>query len=413
MFRLIKKHLKGCKESSEAVFDKCSKGKLCPFYAVYPDPEAPARRRKKSLETANYPVAIAKLRQFEADCYAGPKEPPKTLDAAIVHFLATKKHRSKDRQRKLRVLLGRMSEFLKQNFGHELVTQVRKTDLEAYLNTWEGSYLTLKRNRELVKSFWKYCFDSDFRPKNVAAALPTIGDERQGKDRRIPTFTPDEITRIFAAFGGYCSVYPRQGDDVARQVKAFTLVQRYTGLSIGDTAKLKKDEVSGTKIMTARKKTGEPVWTAVPQFVVDALNAAPHDSDEHFFWSGRGELHTRTSKWHERLQRLFVLAGIRILEREKYRRSGGKKKQKPEMVRVSTATPHMWRHTFVRDLYLQDTPVEDIADLLGDDPATVREYYSCFDYLRQQKLVSRVEKMWSADPLTKQLSLGARVAPVF
>ena len=73
----------------------------------------------------------------------------------------------------------------------------------------------------------------------------------------------------------------------------------------------------------------------------------------------------------------------------------------------------MWRHTFVRDLYLQDTPVEDIADLLGDDPATVREYYSCFDYLRQQKLVSRVEKMWSADPLTKQLSLGARVAPVF
>jgi hypothetical protein len=43
----------------------------------------------------------------------------------------------------------------------------------------------------------------------------------------------------------------------------------------------------------------------------------------------------------------------------------------------------------------------------------VREYYSCFDYLRQQKLVSRVEKMWSADPLTKQLSLGARVAPVF
>ena len=102
MFRLIKKHLKGCKESSEAVFAKCSKGKLCPFYAVYPDPEALARRRKKSLETANYLVAIAKLRQFEADCYAGPKEAPKTLDQAIVHFLATKKHRSKDRQRKLR-----------------------------------------------------------------------------------------------------------------------------------------------------------------------------------------------------------------------------------------------------------------------------------------------------------------------
>src|SRR5437868_5952254 len=90
MFRLIKKHLKGCKECSETVFDKCSKGKLCPFYAVYPDREDPARRRKKSLETANYPVAIAKLRQFEADCYAGPKEPPKTLHEAITHLLVIK-----------------------------------------------------------------------------------------------------------------------------------------------------------------------------------------------------------------------------------------------------------------------------------------------------------------------------------
>src|SRR5260370_7241557 len=110
MFRLIKKHLKGCKESSEAVFDKCTKGKLCPFYAVYPDPEAPQRRRKKSLETANYPVAIAKLRQFEADCYAGPKEAPKPLEQAIVHFPPTKNHPTNNQHPTPRPLLVRCTE---------------------------------------------------------------------------------------------------------------------------------------------------------------------------------------------------------------------------------------------------------------------------------------------------------------
>ena len=365
MFRLIKKHLKGCKQSSEIAFNKCSKGKLCPFYVIYPDPDNPARRRKKSLKTAGYPVALALLRQFEADYFAEPKEPPKVLQEAIDHFLATKKHRSKDRQRKLRVLLGRMRAFLKDTYGHELVTQIRKTDLEAFRNTWEGTYLTLKRNRELLKSFWKYCFDSDFTPKNVGAALPTIGDPRDSKDRKVPTFAPEEIARIFAAFDRYHSAYPRHGQTITRQVRAFTLVQRYTGLSIGDTAKLRKDEVKGNRIITARKKTAESVWTVVPQFVIDALGEAPHDSAEYFFWSGNGELHTRTSKWHQRLQKLFVLAGVRVVEQEKFRRSGGRKKAVPELVKVSLATPHMWRHTFVRDLHLQDTPIEDIADLLN------------------------------------------------
>ena len=389
---------------TETVFDGCSKGKLCPFYVVYPDADNPARRRKKSLETANYPVALAKLRQFEADYFATPEDPPKALEEAIGHFLATKKHRSNDRQRKLRLVLGRMKDFLERQYGHNLVSDVRKTDLEAFLNTWEGAYLTLKRNRESLKSFWKYCFDSDFTAKNVAAALPTIGDDRQAKERKIPTFTLEEIERIIAALDDYESAYKRQGSEIAKQVRAFTLVQRYTGLSIGDTTKLRKDEMSGNRIVTARKKTGEPVWTAVPQFVIDALWEAPHDSEDFFFWSGRGHLHTRTSKWHTRLQRLFVLARVRINEQPRYRRSGGRKKAEPELVEVSLATPHMWRHTFVRDLYLRDTPVEDIADLLGDDSATVREYYSCFDYLRQQKLVSRVEQMWATDPLTCRLA---------
>ncbi len=72
---------------------------------------------------------------------------------------------------------------------------------------------------------------------------------------------------------------------------------RYTGMSIGDTAKLKKADVQQNRIRTHRKKTGEDVFGKVPPFVIDALNAAPHDSDEYYFWTGNGLLHTRASKW--------------------------------------------------------------------------------------------------------------------
>ena len=49
---------------------------------------------------------------------------------------------------------------------------------------------------------------------------------------------------------------------------------RYTGLSIGDTAKLEKAHVQGCRIRTYRKKTREDVFARVPSFVVEALNSA-------------------------------------------------------------------------------------------------------------------------------------------
>jgi hypothetical protein len=82
-------------------------------------------------------------------------------------------------------------------------------------------------------------------------------------------------------------------------------------------------------------------YGAVPQFVIDALEAAPHDSQKYSFWTGEGRAHSRTNKWGERLQRLFVLAEVKVVEVEKKRRSSGKLKTQPQTVRVSLAKPHI------------------------------------------------------------------------
>jgi hypothetical protein len=419
MLRLIKKHLASCKKTSEKDF-KCvamvQKARAaCPFYVAGPNPLQPGGPRiKQNTGTSDERIARDFLLRFEMSIYdpkpkARKTPSAKTLEEAVGHYLGTKSRKSKPRQAKLKLQMNRMVAYLKENFKRVTVTDVQKTDLESYMNTWTGENSTLTTTRENMKGFWRYCFESEFTTRNITAALPTISDLRIAKDRRIPTFTPPEVEAIIntaktAATDG--KLFKREGLNVARQVYAFTLVEKYTGMAIGDVAILRLDALNGNALRVNRKKTGEPVYTNLPDFAVAALQNFRPDSNEFFFWSGEGELHTRTSKWGQRIQKLFAAAKVRVTDEEKTRRSGGELKDEPEIVTVSKATPHWWRHTFVRDCYArrpQPVPLETIADLIGDDVKTVRKYYSSFDELRQEQLKEEMSLMWAADPLTQRL----------
>jgi integrase len=414
MLRLIKKHLAACKKRSEKDWKCQSKDERrkvsCPFYIVGPDPRDPtAPRIKHHTGTSSEQIARAKLVEFENGLFNPQKEPqeqPKTILAdAVEMYLTTKRFLSEDRQRKLRRELNGMvahlvgaSKVNASEIKDVYVTDIKKTDLEAYMYSWSGATSVLKTKRENMKSFWLWCQDSELIAKNISAKLGTVGDPRKSKTRRIPVLTTQEIKAILLALDTCHEVFVKEGENVAKQVRAFTYIERYTGMAVGDVAKLRKDEVVGNEILVNRKKTGELVFTAVPDFVVSALNDMTADSEEYFFWSGNGKLHTRTSKWGKRLQKLYVHAGVRVSKVRKKRRSGGVLKGTSEEVEVSSITPHYWRHTFVRDHYIRQTPIEVIADLIGDDPKTVQKYYSSFDELRQRKLIEHQQAFWNADP---------------
>jgi site-specific recombinase XerD len=157
------------------------------------------------------------------------------------------------------------------------VSEVSFTDLVDFRATWTDAGTTQRRNQEVLRAFFKFCLKSDFIPKNPAADLDAIPE---GRPKTEP-FSHEEMRRIFAAVETLQDEYGRQGQPIAAQTKAFILVLRYTGMSIGDTAKLEKADVQGCRIRTYRKKTGEDVFAKVPPFVVTALESAPHDS-EHF-----------------------------------------------------------------------------------------------------------------------------------
>lgn len=421
MLRLIRKHLAACKKTSEKDW-KCVPKKdrtrvACPFYVVGPDPrDRSAPTIKKHTNTSDERIAKDFLLRFELSLYENPKPeppkepPPKSLDEAVKHYLDTKTRKSKPRQQKLGLQMRRMVAYLKGTFNRQTVRDVEKPDLEKFMNSWEGKDSTLRTTRENMKGFWLYCYESEFTSRNIAKKLPTIGDLRAAKVRKIPTFTRAEVEAIIVTARTAVKdgvLYQREGENVARQVLAFTLVEKYTGMAIGDVAKLRLDELNGNTLLVNRKKTGEPVFTALPDFAVAALRSFRPDSTEYFFWSGEGELHTRTSKWGTRLQKLYASAGVRVKEVEKRKRSGGKLKGNTEKITVSEASPHWWRHTFVRDCYLRrphPVPLETIADLIGDDVDTVRKYYSSFDELRQEQLKEEMKLMWTNDPLTQRLA---------
>jgi integrase len=406
MLNIFRRHRDGCSKAGTRSQDCPSKLK-CAIHFEGIDGAGRRQKRQALVDPASgsgirdWNRAVELIREMELPTQLAPAQKPQaSIDEAAASFLALKSKLSPDVQRKIRLVLGRLRAFLELR-RKTTVAEVTFGDLIDFRAAWSDAPSTQRRNQELLKAFFRFCVNSDFITKNPAIDIDPIPEGRA----KTEPFTRDEMDRIFSAVASLSDEYGRLGQPIADQTRAFILVMRYTGMSIGDTAKLEKADVDGCRIRTYRKKTGEDVFAKVPPFVIEALDLAPHDSQRFYFWTGQGKLHTRTSKWGNRLQRLFAAAGVRIVEAEKKRRSGGTLKEDAEIVKVSKATPHMFRHTLVRDLLECGTPMEEIAELLGNSMKVVEKYYSKWDTRRQAKLEKSLEGFWQNDPLAKSLAL--------
>jgi site-specific recombinase XerD len=429
MLRLIKRHLNACSKTSETDFEcepkvnkavskKISKPR-CPFHIVGPHPLKRGKVFKESTRTSDQRVAQAKLLQRETQFFLEPdKQTPKaarTLSEAVAAFLATKKNTSDGRQRKLKRLLLKQTTFLEEKHGHDpIITQIEKTDLDEFVDSWKGALSTRKTHRESVKQFWLYCADSDFTPKNIAARLTKVGtkrDEEETKHRPIPTFHPDEVSAFDQALDRCHEIFRRENEqvsDASAKTRAFMYVIKFSGLSIVDVVTLRPTDVGSpdpkspsVPINKMRRKTKKIAHTGVPRFVWTLLQALKPES-EYYFWSGNGKPDSRVDTFRDRMKKLFVAAKIRLFEKTARKKSGGQLKNEAETFWESKAVPHMWRHTLVRDLYVRDIPVRQIADILGDEPATVTKHYSQFDELRQRQAMATLGDLHRSDPVVQR-----------
>ena len=370
MLRIYRRHEKRCKLKSKA--DPNCPGKVkCPIWITGTLTDG-TPVKPYSLNTRNWSVAA----QIALEKEAGVKPEPirVTVADAITSYRAMKEHRAPTTRAKIKLLTDRLQTFLeRRSILH--IADVKLPDLTAFRATWTGAATTQRRDQEVLKSFFWFCFHSDYVSKNPVVHLDPISVSRP----KTEPFTHEQQIAIFKALANFPDAYGRHGTPIALQTKAFVYVLRYTGMAIGDVAKLAKADVQGCRIRTYRKKTGEDVFAKVPQFVIDALNDGPHDSEMYFFWSGEGHLHTRTSKWGDRLRKLFKLAN------------------------VEGCTPYMFRHTLARDFLENGGSMPELAELLGNTSQICERYYSKWDKRRQDRLERNLDELRENDPITKML----------
>ena len=189
-------------------------------------------------------------------------------------------------------------------------------------------------------------------------------------------FSREEMVRILAAADQYKEEMPSHGIENGRRIRGLVLLLRYSGMRIGDGVNFSTDRLEGNRLFLYTQKTGVPVNTILPGFVLSALEATPKVTEKFFFWSGRGKLESIVRSWQTRLRKLFKLAS------------------------VPNGHAHRFHDTFAVELLLAGVPIERVSILLGHQSVRITEkHYAPWVRSRQEQLEADLASAWSRDPL--------------
>jgi site-specific recombinase XerD len=332
---------------------------------------------RKSLQLRNWDEAQTLIRTWETEGRDSNKSRERDVDIALDQawhdFLADLEARnlSASTVRKYRLLSKQMQGFA----VHRGIRSLRQFDLvtlREFRGEWKDGPLSSVKKLERLRGFFWFAKESGWVEDNPASKLKTP------KVAQRPTlpFTHDEMMLILAALGPFCDQAALSGKASAHRLRALVLVLRYSGMRIGDAVRLTSDKLNGNKLFLYTQKTGVPVYTVLPDFVVKVLESMPRTTPTYFFWSGVGSLEGVVGSWQKRLRTLFRLA------------------------RVAGGHAHRFRDTFATELLMAGVPIERVAILLGHQSVKVTEkYYSAWTASRQRQVEADLQRAWERDPI--------------
>ena len=263
--------------------------------------------------------------------------------------------------------------------GLRFVDEFNVSNLRKFRAGWVDAPLSAVKKLERLRAFFRYCQEAGWIAENPASRIknPKV------QDKPTMPFTRDEMARILSACGEYPDGYGRVGQSNAIRLRALVLLLRYSGLRIGDAVSLPRERLRDGRLFLYTAKSGTPVYLPLPDFVVDALNAAPGTSSDFFFWSGSSLKKSAVGDWQRSLRKLFLLA------------------------RVQGGHAHRFRDTFAVELLLKRVPLERVSVLLGHRSVKVTErHYAPWVRARQEQLEADVMRTWSDDPIVLRGSKG-------
>lgn len=299
--------------------------------------------------------------------------------------------------------LGKYKTFTKQLIafadvrGYVTLDQFASGDIDFFYSNWKLGPRAKGKALGTLRSFFRFCAKRKWvavdatDPKSVGPISsdlkPPIGANRIAN--KAP-FTDEELQRIIHACDRMPDVAWSSGMGKGvwggEDVKDFIWLMAYTGLRISDVGLFHIDRLKDNEVFLRAKKNGGEVFTFIPDWLRDRLAARAKRCGVRPFIVGKSDrLETVTDIWRRKIGKVFELAG---------------KFEEPP-------TPHRFRHTFARILLQRGVPVADVADLLGDDEATVREHYARWVPERQARLIKILKAAFEDKPKPKLVPIRA------
>jgi integrase/recombinase XerD len=376
MLAIYRRHRKGCKHRPQG---RKHRHCQCPIWV---DGNLAGVEIRESLKLRDWQRAQNLVREWEARAQRPVESAAKTIDAAWEEFLADLEARklADSTVRKYKLLNRQMGKYTAGR-GLRFLNELDLAAVGEFRGGWKDGPRSSAKKLERLRAFFRFGMRRKWTTENPAADL------KAPRITLCPTmpFTHPEMLRILTAIEQYKDEFPGRGAENARRIRALVLLLRYSGMRIGDAVSLTTDRIDGNRLFLYTQKTGVPVNTVLPDFVVKALDATPRVTDKHFFWDGELNLETIVGSWRKRLVRLFELA------------------------KVENGHPHQFRDTFAVELLLTGVPIERVSVLLGHQSVRITErHYSPWVRSRQEQLEADLTKAWSRDPLVALETQGTR-----
>jgi integrase len=334
-------------------------------------------------EAAGSPVDSLTSGERHEPVPGSPTPPPQearlaTIEQAAKEFLSDIEARRMDEstRRKYRTMLKQLRAYA-DHCGFLYLNQFDVDEVTKFRATWKDDIRSSAKKLERVKMFFRFAEDRGWIPVNPASRLkPPIGASKPAYKH---PFSDEEIQRLYEACARFRSRKWRNGIGEGKVtgdvIQTFMMVLMYTGLRISDAATFSIDKLQANNAFLFVHKTDEPVFTWIPDELVERLRALPLCRGKYFFLGPVTERkETAADKWRKKLNDVFDLAG-------------------PWKIKP---TPHRFRHTFARLLLERGVPVDDVATLMGhSDPKITLKHYGRWVPERQERLTDILKSVWS------------------
>jgi len=226
-----------------------------------------------------------------------------------------------------------------------------------------------------IKAFFRWAMGMRFIDRDPTLILKPITPDESSTW----PLTTTQFDELLSATYQYDRDQRNESARVGQWLRAIFLVQRWTGLRVGDVLILPKSALVGNRLTAVirkkrkRKPKASIVTYILPDVVVAALNALPTrkwENVNYWFWSKLCGETVNCNKWLRKIDRLNSYLSFT--------------NEQGEPLRFRT---HMLRDTFAVEMLLAGVGIEKVSKLLTHESVTMTErYYAKWTKARKEQL---------------------------